>query len=113
MTAKRNRPASDFQDAALRSAKQRLESLLKIREKRSLQVRHERGHLVVYRKERFPGQRPEWVRALRLTPIGAARYGLSVCSTADRWERTPFSGELSELVQIMTTVLGHFLADPW
>lgn len=100
---------------ALERAQEELERLLrsaKTREK-TFQLRIERGHLVIYRKESPPDTEPQWVRAIRLTPLGGDRYGLSVYGPGQRWEKTPFCDDLRGLAKVMTTHLAHFLADPW
>lgn len=49
---------------------------------------------------------------VRLTHLGASRYGLSVMRHTGRWERTPFAGSLAEMVETMATVMQHLVA-PW
>lgn len=115
MPRKKKNPRDPLLRYTLEEEKEKLERLLKISksENRSLQVRIERSQLVLYREEQFPGHETEWVKAIRLTPLGDGTYGISVYSMSNRWEQTPFTGGLSELVGIMTTALAHFLASPW
>ena len=47
---------------------------------------------------------------VRLTHLGGPRYGLSVRRHTGRWERTPFQGTLSELVEAMSAPLQHLVA---
>ena len=42
--------------------------------------------------------------------MGGARYGLSVRRHTGRWEKTPFSGTLSELVGAICTTMQHLVA---
>ena len=44
---------------------------------------------------------------LRLTKIGSRSWGLSVKRHNGRWERTPFSGELEEVVNVMNSFMQH------
>jgi len=115
LAGKKKSPPRPLVRYILEEEKGKLEKLLKISkaENRGLQVRIERGQLVLYREERFPGQETEWLRAIRLTPLGNRTYGLSVYSKSNRWEKTPFTGGLRELVNVMTTDLAHFLGSPW
>ena len=113
--ARKKKPPDPLLRYVLAEDQEKLERLLEIskKENRGLQVRIERNQLVVYREERFPGQETEWIRAIRLTPLGDRTYGISVYSSSNRWEKTPFTGGPRELVKVMTTALAHFLASPW
>ncbi len=68
-------------------------------------VRAQRGHLYVY-----PDTNEDWAVA-RLTPLGAAGYGLSFHHHAGRWEPMPYSGALDELAQVIVEQLSPFLID--
>ena len=46
----------------------------------------------------------------RLTPLGGAQFGLSLRRGA-RWERLPFDGSLTDLVDVINTVLPHWAQD--
>lgn len=56
----------------------------------------------------FPDLEPD--DRLRLTHMGGARYGLSVRRHTGRWEKTPFSGTLSELVDAICATMQHLVA---
>lgn len=47
---------------------------------------------------------------VRLTPLGLGRYGLSVRRHTGRWEKTPFSGTLPELVDTVASTMQHLVA---
>ena len=46
----------------------------------------------------------------RLTPLGGVQFGLSLWRGA-RWERLPFEGSLTDLVDVINTVLPHWAGD--
>lgn len=48
---------------------------------------------------------------IRLTHLGGNSFGLSVKRHTGRWEKTPFSGTLEELVDVMTGTMQHLLAE--
>jgi len=66
-------------------------------------VRAQRGYIYVY-----PGSNKDWAVA-RLTPLGAAGYGLSFHHHTGRWESMPYSGTLGELAQVIAEQLSPFL----
>jgi len=47
---------------------------------------------------------------VRLTRLGGASWGLSVKRHNGRWERTPFSGTIRELVEVILTFMQHLVA---
>ena len=47
---------------------------------------------------------------VRLTQLDAATWGLSVKRHNGRWERTPFTGDIAELVDVMLTFMQHLVA---
>jgi hypothetical protein len=56
----------------------------------------------------FPDLEPD--DRVRLTHMGGARYGLSVRRHTGRWEKTPFSGTMSELVDVVCATMQHLVA---
>jgi hypothetical protein len=46
---------------------------------------------------------------VRLTRLTKSRYGLSVKRHTGRWEQTPFSGTLAEMVNALTTYMQHLV----
>lgn len=47
---------------------------------------------------------------VRLTRLGMARWGLSVMRHTGRWQRTPFTGKLDEIVDVMQSFMQHLVA---
>ena len=68
-------------------------------------------HLIVGREEPLgPGGELEKEDRVRLTRLNASTYGLSVKRHTGRWERTPFSGSIYEMVQVIRTCMQHLVA---
>ena len=57
------------------------------------------------------GAKPETVESVRLTRLTSSTYGLSVRRHYGRWERTPFSGTLKEMVEAIHTYMQHLVAE--
>ena len=47
---------------------------------------------------------------VRLTRLNGSKYGLSVKRHYGRWERTPFSGTISEMVEAILSFMQHLVA---
>jgi hypothetical protein len=47
---------------------------------------------------------------VRLTHLGGTRFGLSVRRHTGRWEKTPFSGTLEEVVGVIWTTMQHLVS---
>ena len=47
---------------------------------------------------------------VRLTRLNASAFGLSVKRHTGRWERTPFSGSMKDMVEIILTLMQHLVA---
>lgn len=76
-------------------------------------VRVHGDHLLLSRGEKgTPGSKRETVDRVRLTRLTPSKYGLSVRRHTGRWERTPFSGSMPEMVEVMQTYMQHLVA-PW
>jgi hypothetical protein len=71
-------------------------------------VRVHGDHLILARSD--PGTDPDLIDRVRLTRLSASRYGLSVKRHTGRWERTPFSGILKEMVHVMHPFMQHLVA---
>lgn len=99
--------------STLESARERLLSLLEKHEAtRGLYVRVRGKQLILGRRESYgPGREPEDDDRVRLTHLGSSSFGLSVIRHTGRWEQTPFSGTLEELVEVMIGTMQHLLAD--
>lgn len=52
----------------------------------------------------------EKLRRARFTWLGAGQYGLSLPRHTGRWEPTPFSGALPDVVDVLVSQLGFHLA---
>ena len=76
-----------------------------------MSVRIHGDHLLLGRDEMdSPGGKRETVDRVRLTRLTATQYGLSVRRHTGRWERTPFAGSMSEMVEVMRTYMQHLVA---
>lgn len=76
-------------------------------------VRVHGDHLLLGRGEKgTPGSKRETVDRVRLTRLTPSKYGLSVRRHTGRWERTPFSGSMPEMVEVMQAYMQHLVA-PW
>lgn len=74
-------------------------------------VRIHGDHLILGRREAIPGTATEEaVDSVRLTRLNGSQYGLSVRRHTGRWERTPFTGSLYELVDTISTFMQHLVA---
>ena len=91
------------------------DELAKLLEKHALTagmyVRVHGDHLILGRKESFSSD-PEPVDddRVRLTKLSSTGYGLSVKRHTGRWERTPFSGTMTEMVNAILTFMQHLVA---
>jgi hypothetical protein len=47
---------------------------------------------------------------IKFTRLGTNSYGVSVKRHTGRWERTPFSGPLQEVVDTVTSFMQHLVA---
>ena len=74
-------------------------------------VRSHGDHLIVGRVEQFdPDRQPENRDRIRLTDLGRAGYGLSVKRHTGRWEKTPFSGSMEEMIKVVHSCMQHLAA---
>jgi len=73
-----------------------------------LSVRVHGDHLILARREPTPGD--DHVENIRLTRLRSSSFGLGVRRHNGRWERTPFSGSIKEMVQVMLTFMQHLIA---
>lgn len=65
------------------------------------------------RRDPDPGGRyssPEPDDRLRLTDLGRSRFALSVRRHTGRWEKTPFSGTLPQLLDTICATMQHLVA---
>lgn len=98
--------------ADMHSAASTLERLLEAdRLTAGMSVRAHGDNLIVSR--RYAGsanKKPAADDRIRLTRLGSAAWGLSVKRHTGRWERTPFSGSIEEMVGVMCTFMQHLVA---
>ncbi len=74
-------------------------------------VRARGDHLILGRDESF-GADGEVVEddRLKLTALNRSTFGLSVRRHTGRWEKTPFTGNLDELTDIIWSMMQHIVA---
>jgi hypothetical protein len=74
-------------------------------------VRVHGDHLILGRQEPVgPDGQLENDDRVRLTCLSTSEYGLSVKRHTGRWERTPFTGTLEEMVDIILGCMQHLVA---
>ena len=98
--------------ANLRAAESKLKGLLEAHEPTAgLYVRVRGENLILGRREPIGPNGPlEDDDRVRLTRLSTSTYGLSVKRHTGRWERTPFSGTLEEIVDIILGCMQHLVA---
>ena len=75
-------------------------------------VRVHGDHLILGRAEKTPSTpETENLDRVRLTRLSASTYGLSVRRHTGRWERTPFSGRMKDMVDTIIGVMQHIVAE--
>ncbi len=99
-------------NTAMRLAASQLTSLLESHKPTAgMYVRVHGDNLLMGRREPLgPGGTLEDDDRVRLTRLNASSYGLSVKRHTGRWERTPFSGSMKEMVDEMRTLMQHLIA---
>ena len=69
------------------------------------------GHLILGRRQPIGSTDPmENDDRVRLTRLSASTYGLSVKRHTGRWERTPFSGNIEEMIDTILGCMQHLVA---
>ena len=98
--------------ANMREAESKLKCLLEAHEPTAgLYVRVHGDNLILGRRESVgPNGSLENDDRVRLTRLSTSTYGLSVKRHTGRWERTPFSGTLEEIVDILLGCMQHLVA---
>ncbi len=98
--------------AEMRIAESTLTKLLAAHEiAAGLYVRVHGDNLIMGRREAFgPDDELENDDQVRLTRLSAGTYGLSVKRHTGRWERTPFSGSMEEMVDAIVGCMQHLVA---
>jgi len=93
-------------------AQAKLRGLLDAHEQTTgLYIRVHGDHLILGRREPLgPGGEMENEDRVRMTRLSASTYGLSVKRHTGRWERTPFSGGMEEIVETILGCMQHLVA---
>jgi hypothetical protein len=93
-------------------ARRRLQQLLDGHElTEGMYVRVHGDHLIVGREEPVgPDGKLEREDRVRFTQFGTSTYGLSVKRHTGRWERTPFSGSMKQMVDTVLSFMQHLVA---
>ena len=96
----------------MQAAESTLRGLLDARDQTvGLYVRVHGDHLILGRREPIgPNGEMENDDRVRLTRLSASAYGLSVKRHTGRWERTPFSGSMEEMVETILGCMQHLVA---
>src|SRR3989304_5150634 len=97
---------------AMQVAESKLRELLDAHDRiAGMYVRVHGDHLILGRREPIgPNGEMEKDDRVRLTRLSADTYGLSVKRHTGRWERTPFSGSLEEMVDTILGCMQHLVA---
>jgi len=96
----------------MRLAEAKLKELLEFHQATTgMYVRVHGDHLILGRRE-TTGPDKQWENndRVRLTQLSASAYGLSVKRHTGRWERTPFTGTIEEMVDIILGCMQHLVA---
>ncbi len=98
--------------AKMLAAQSRLQSLLEQHELTTgMYVRVYGDPLILGRAETLPGSSDlENIDRVRLTQLSASTWGLSVRRHTGRWERTPWSGNMKEMLDIILSFMQHLVA---
>ena len=76
-----------------------------------LYVRVHSDHLILGRREPIASSdQMEDDDRVRVTRLSVSTYGLSVKRHTGRWERTPFSGNMDEIVDTILGCMQHLVA---
>ncbi len=96
----------------MRVAESKLRGLLDAHEPTAdLYVRVHGDHLILGRSEPIgSSDEVENDDRVRLTRLSDSAYGLSVKRHTGRWERTPFSGSMEEMVDTILGCMQHLVA---
>jgi hypothetical protein len=93
------------------TARDRLLELLEATEiTAGMYVRVHGDHLIVGRNEPGPDDASFAEDRVRLTRLGPRSFGLSVKRHTGRWQRTPFTGSLDDVVNSILEFMQHLVA---
>ena len=96
----------------MRIAESKLRGLLDAHEQTAdLYARIHGDHLILGRHESIgSSDQMENDDRVRLTRLSASTFGLSIKRHTGRWERTPFSGNMEEMVDTILGCMQHLVA---
>jgi hypothetical protein len=94
------------------AAEDRLSQLLEAEPTtRGMYIRVYGKNLILGREEPFgPNGELEKSDRVRLTRLNTSTWGLSVKRHTGRWEKTPFSGSIQDMVEVIQTLMQHLVA---
>ena len=93
------------------TVRERLAELLEATEiTAGMYVRVHGDNLIVGRNEPGPDDAMFAEDRVRLTRLGPRTFGLSVKRHTGRWQRTPFTGDLGEVVSAIHQFMQHLVA---
>ncbi len=98
--------------AKMLAAQSKLQSLLDQHELTTgMYVRVYGDHLILGRAETLPeNSELEKIDRVRLTRLSSSTWGLSVRRHTGRWERTPWSGNMKEMLDTILSFMQHLVA---
>jgi hypothetical protein len=98
--------------AGMQTAQSQLDQLLEAHEATAgMYVRIHGNHLIAGRKEALgPDNKLEDDDRVRLTRLDNSTFGLSVKRHTGRWEKTPFSGSMKEMVDVIQSLMQHLVS---
>ncbi len=96
----------------MKQARTQLTELLELNEiTAGMYVRVYGNHLIAGRKEPYgPNGELEDHDRVRFTRLSSRSYGLSVKRHTGRWEQTPFTGTLKDMVETVHAFMQHLVA---
>jgi len=98
-------------DATIKRSTEQLKEMLAAHEVTSGLLLRVRGkQITLVREEPGPDGAPEDEPCVRLTHLGQGSFGISVLRHTGRWERTPFSGTVDDVVQVLCGPMQHLVA---
>ena len=100
-----------MKDSMQRAKTQLIELLAEHEITRGMFVRVHGDHLIAGREEPLGSNgKLEEDDRVRLTRLGDQTYGLSVKRHTGRWERTPFTGSIKDMVETVRALMQHLVA---
>lgn len=92
-------------------AKREVEALLELEDTTAgMTVRIYGDHLLLARQEEADSGEMVSDDRVRLTRLSSSKWGLSVKRHTGRWQRTPFSGSIREVMDAVWAFMQHLVA---